>query len=347
MISAALTITALVAAEVGLRLMRRRSLTIPPPIYTSDSLLGYVLNRDLKLFRESFLGAGVPASRNNLIVIVCLGASTTFGHGVSWAQAWPAVLRDSLGARGIRAAVVNAGVSGYGSRQLLLRYRHQIAALRPDEVIVYEGWNRTGILTDSTAWEPFGIGNSEYGRALVWLARHSILARQLLRTLYERRQLRWAGWRPDEHQVAWEADMDSLAREIAGHGQHASLVLYPGLYYRGMSPGEATIFATKTWQGRRYDPRQLDEIEAKHRALRDIASREHASLIDAAGDFAGLHGPARSAAFLDEMHLSVSGNARFAGLVARQLAAAAAVPPSAAPPRRERSGSTSTTRSPR
>ena len=53
--------------------------------------------------------------------IVALGASNTAGFGVGKAAAWPARLERLLKAKGIAAAVDNAGISGNSSRDLLAR----------------------------------------------------------------------------------------------------------------------------------------------------------------------------------------------------------------------------------
>lgn len=329
-IGLALLVVGLVTVEVGLRLFRRHTLTLSAPKFVPDPVLGYRLNPDL--FSTSFLGEGVPSERHGRAVIVCLGASTTFGHVVGAAQVWPGVMRDTLRALNVAAVVVNAGVPGYGSRQLLLRYRSQIAALRPDIIVVYEGWNRTGILRDSSAWEPFGIGAAgPMDRALLALAEHSQLAREVLGTLYRRRQLALAGWRPDPFAAAWEADMDSLVREIAAHGQRPMVVLYPALYHDGMSSADLSLYAPKGWKGRRFDRGMLVEIRAKHAALRRIAATEGTVLLDVDSAFAGLHAQQRTDLFLDEMHPSAAGHARIGGLAARAVAGMQAVGGRSAP----------------
>jgi len=52
---------------------------------------------------------------------VALGASNTFGKGVSRGQAYPAQLEAMLRARGISAHVVNAGVNGNTTGEMLAR----------------------------------------------------------------------------------------------------------------------------------------------------------------------------------------------------------------------------------
>lgn len=62
--------------------------------------------------------------------IACLGDSTTFGWGVAYEQAWPAVLGDALGVE-----VLNAGVPGYSTHQGLASL-DRVLALKPDVVVL-------------------------------------------------------------------------------------------------------------------------------------------------------------------------------------------------------------------
>lgn len=53
--------------------------------------------------------------------IVAIGASNVAGRGVSSAEAWPAQLEGMLSARGLKAHVVNAGISGDTNAGMLAR----------------------------------------------------------------------------------------------------------------------------------------------------------------------------------------------------------------------------------
>src|SRR6195256_6691474 len=53
--------------------------------------------------------------------VVALGASNTFGKGVSRAQAYPAQLEALLRAKGLNAHVVNAGINGDTTGGMLAR----------------------------------------------------------------------------------------------------------------------------------------------------------------------------------------------------------------------------------
>lgn len=64
-------------------------------------------------------------------LVLALGDSMTYGEGVRDTEAWPAVLERTGNVR-----VVDAGVPGYGSPQMLGRMQALARALRPDLVVV-------------------------------------------------------------------------------------------------------------------------------------------------------------------------------------------------------------------
>ena len=75
--------------------------------------------------------------------IVVLGDSSTYGSYVPYDKTYPydlqQILRQDYGAKNVE--VVNAGVPNYTSWNMLVDLAFRVAALQPDLVIVYEGWN--------------------------------------------------------------------------------------------------------------------------------------------------------------------------------------------------------------
>jgi acyl-CoA thioesterase-1 len=80
------------------------------------------------------------------VTIVALGASNTEGWGVSAADAYPAKLQVLLNARGIDAAVINAGIAGDTTGGMLARLERAVPA-GTHLVILQPGTNdeRTGL----------------------------------------------------------------------------------------------------------------------------------------------------------------------------------------------------------
>ena len=69
----------------------------------------------------AFCAAAGTSAKAQTIRIVALGASNTWGKGVSRVQAYPAHLERMLRARGVRASVRNAGINGNTTGQMLAR----------------------------------------------------------------------------------------------------------------------------------------------------------------------------------------------------------------------------------
>jgi len=325
-ILAALVLAAIVAgaAELVFRRLDTGSFRLATATWVSDPDLIYKLNPMNPETPGSFrLKAPGPKSRGRLR-IVCLGGSTTFGHGVRPTEAWPAVLEAILRQKGIPAEVINAGVPGYGSRQILLRYRREIAQLRPDYVLFYEGWNRSGALVDSGGWRPYAIPSPGAGlreRVWIWLARNSLMVQaSVIRDLARRQKVPVGNWSADGYPGVFISDVQALIQETLANGQEAVLIVYPALYFAGMSAADSASFASAIWDCQSYRPDMLLELERKHSALRQIAVSTGAVLIDAQRHFDGLDGAARRALFIDSEHLSVRGNRRMGEIVADSLA---------------------------
>jgi hypothetical protein len=76
-------------------------------------------------------GAGAKAADPSAPVILTVGDSFTFGDEVSDHETWPALLEQKSGYR-----VINAGVSGYGLDQAILRAERLIPRIEPDLLLV-------------------------------------------------------------------------------------------------------------------------------------------------------------------------------------------------------------------
>lgn len=72
--------------------------------------------------------------------IVVLGGSTTDGKLFPF-KSWPEIMFDQINNDSVQ--VYNAGVSGYTSAQELIKLIRDIILLKPDVVIVYDGYNDT------------------------------------------------------------------------------------------------------------------------------------------------------------------------------------------------------------
>jgi acyl-CoA thioesterase I len=81
-----------------------------------------------------------PHQTAHIITIVALGDSLTEGYGVEAHQAYPAIIEDRLQKEGVSSKVINAGISGETSSELLSRI-DRVLLLKPDIVILCTGAN--------------------------------------------------------------------------------------------------------------------------------------------------------------------------------------------------------------
>src|SRR5690606_22365484 len=80
-------------------------------------------------------GAAPGARSSGDVTVLAAGDSFTYGHGMPDDGTYPALLQTELGARGLAATVLNAGVPGYGSDQTYRALVERWLALSPDVVL--------------------------------------------------------------------------------------------------------------------------------------------------------------------------------------------------------------------
>lgn len=100
----------------------------------------------------ALLGAMLSFGSAQAATIVALGASNTYGKGVARNQAYPAQLEEILRARGRDVRVINAGVSGETTGEMLKRL-DRVVPKGTSVVILQPGGNdrRKGVETDRAA----------------------------------------------------------------------------------------------------------------------------------------------------------------------------------------------------
>jgi lysophospholipase L1-like esterase len=163
---------------------------VPHPLYTYTLKPGFetdhlVVNMQGFAQRET-----VPLARSSgTLRLAAMGESTTHGHDVD-KGCYPTYLRQIIAASGNGCSgveMINGGVAGWISDQVALRAEHQVAAYRPDIVVLYTGWN------DFQGYDPRGPapqlsafctyhGGSQWHRAAVY--RFKTVA--LLSALYQK-----------------------------------------------------------------------------------------------------------------------------------------------------------------
>lgn len=106
-----------------------------------DPVLGWkramLPNSGLGLDRNGFRHAEVAREKRPGVVRgFALGDSQTYGAGVAPAEAYPSVAESLLRARGYDVELINAGLSGYRSRQALRLFKTQLLDFNPDFLVI-------------------------------------------------------------------------------------------------------------------------------------------------------------------------------------------------------------------
>lgn len=92
-----------------------------------------------------FRGKELEGKKEGEIWIACVGESTTYDSDLKcWDKAYPAQLEQYLNEQGIRAQVINAGVDGWTSFEILIDFMLRISKFPVDIVIYYGGLNDIG-----------------------------------------------------------------------------------------------------------------------------------------------------------------------------------------------------------
>lgn len=107
------------------------------------------------------------AKKDGIYRIVCIGASTTFGHGASSdAATYPAFLEAKLNRQGYhkKIEVINAGIPGYCSLQEMILFNAQLWEFSPDMIIIYSGWNDVSNIfrMEASNYEKMLVGSDRF-----------------------------------------------------------------------------------------------------------------------------------------------------------------------------------------
>jgi len=91
----------------------------------------------LKINQQGFRGPEIDSTHSHLRILT-IGDSCTFG--LSGTLPYPRIVEQRLRERGWKVEVINGGVEGYGTYNVLCRIR-DFMALKPEITTIYLGWN--------------------------------------------------------------------------------------------------------------------------------------------------------------------------------------------------------------
>jgi lysophospholipase L1-like esterase len=233
--------------------------------------------------------------------VVCLGDSITFGYGVGDEDTYPHLLGRALAGGGID--VVNAGVTGYTSGQVLKLARRLLPRVGADVATLCIGWNDGNLRP---------VSDREYARRLKAAAAVEGTAGRLyvfraLQRLYVGRHppgARQARTTPRVGLAEYRSNLAGIVRECVASGARPAFVALPHRRRAGEAPVRSPYAEALAEVARELGVPVLGPVEL--RTDTPLESNEDN--------------------FIDSLHLSPRGAALMARHLAEQLAALGWVP---------------------
>jgi lysophospholipase L1-like esterase len=153
-------------------------------VFLSAELLLRARHRALDLAKPTELRPETqqltPEQTRDAFTVICLGDSNTFGEGLSYTQAFPALLEGLLRKRcpELNIAVINAGIRGNTAVMGLERLTNDVLAHRPRIVISAFGANDGNLgqwSLDSFRERQMSYQTTPLGRIEAWLMQSHVL----------------------------------------------------------------------------------------------------------------------------------------------------------------------------
>lgn len=273
-------------------------------------------------FRGPELAAAKPALR-----LAFLGASTTFCSEVSGdAAAWPYLVAEHVrqARPGLAVDFVNAGVPGYVVATSLDNWRHRVARLKPDVVVIYHATNDLSKDTRALAAKQ-GLPYAKR-QETSWLAERSMLWFLVEKTWAvksaQRRSVSDAPRLteiPADLSQGFREHLTRLVREVQAQDALVALPTFTHRPRREQSPEEQLKAAESALYYMPYMslPALLSGYEAYNQVIRQVARDTGALLIE--GEYAI---PGDAVHFTDSVHFSDVGSDAMARRVSQALLAA-------------------------
>jgi lysophospholipase L1-like esterase len=271
----------------------------------------------VRVNREGFRGPEIdPAHRG--VRVVTVGDSCTFG--MAEAASYPRVVEDTLRSRGRSIEVINAGVEGYTTGDVLLEV-DRILRLKPEWVTIYLGWN--GFFNEEQA---FGFPPLATWRLARGAARAVVRAygRSESNALSEYEKPK----HPDRAAAAvrgldgfvpaFVADVRQIVDRTRAGGARVVLFTLPGLYEMDREPTAAML---RMGHVPPYtdNPFVLAKLTSRYNdILRDMAREKSTALIDL-DQWSRTALQPRERYFFDSVHLTDEGQTMLGRYVADRL----------------------------
>lgn len=262
----------------------------------------------LQINEDGYRGPEIDSTHNRTRILT-IGDSVTFGFGSG--ITYPRVLESELGDMGLEIEVVNGGVPGYGTTQVLLRIE-DFKQLRPEITTIFIGWadiySETKLTMGSAAQYFYSIRlvARVYDRV-----RTAIVGPQQVALEYYNRPKHPDKDAPEVKDLARHVPsaierLEIVVTEMQSVGSQVVLITLPGLFVMEETPTDLAleIGHLPTFTDNPYVAAKL--TERYNEALRQLALKRGLKVIDLEAWSKFTLQP-RDAYFYDSVHLTDAG----------------------------------------
>ncbi len=330
------TLLLLFAGEVGVRVhyalrqkqkMRGRKTISMASMFAPHPYCVYVANPDREAHTaQGFRGGRIyrPRSTNGQVDlrVACFGGSSTYGSRVREPDSYPRQLEKLLNRRQRSAGgegkveVINAGLNGYSTPNIISLLALRVVDLKPDVAIFYVGFNDAWNRILFSGYRPdYSHAQTAWRRPVMPWWRRSMLLDKIADEVFgspspRNPHLHTICWRPHSGLPAanWKnSSSDAFARNL--------VTLIAVCRAHGITP----VFCTQAVDFANHPLKSANDVWRKALSeysvlIRSLAKKHGVGLVDLAASMSG-----RREYFADCLHMTAQGNRERARIVAGWL----------------------------
>ena len=273
---------------------------------------------------SGFRGPEILKKTPEIKRIICMGGSTTYGLNLPYAETYPKLLQDELDrlAGKNRFEVINAGIAAFKLKQIIALYEHEAAHLQPDIVVIMNVFNN--LVTDNKDFPFIWVeGDDSDKRTIVRMANRFIqISKEYSLLVKSAHDIAQKGLRNFMRTYNWEKGADAIMSSTGLWDDLSSDLSRLFNVIRGDNPAVRIIVLDEPMNIVDY-PELAPPMDKAYQVQREVcaayANVQHTAL---KADFnaarpAGLN--PWVASYYDPIHLSRTGNALLASVVAKTV----------------------------
>ena len=270
-----------------------------------------------------------------LLKIVCSGGSTTAGCCIDDSDTWPNQLKSNLNENNLNVEVFNAGVYGYDSYQELQNFKNYLLKLKPDILILHQGWNEEFAFSMLGAGKYFRPKHARryfeafyfYTNNIPFFPYKSLLALLsfrhirryicLERNMSFQRKKRWNVLLNNGYFKNWFDNLYEIYKLCEKNNIRLLLTDYPCLVENMDTPKERKLYVENSRLTNNFANYQAFSKARIENFYSDIS--DYFEIIDGKSMFNKIKGIDRLEYFIDEIHLSKKGESLLAQTICKSI----------------------------